>query len=410
MIYLITGAGEPNFGDELIALNWIRHYRAAGYAGPIFVDCKTGTGARKLHDGQKGNDGVRFGRFFKTLTMGKSAEIDGYVAAGRSMAAERLAPGAQEVHPLAEAGFNRLEAADDPGDLSGVALVHLVGGGYVNGDWKNSFSLLGAASELARRLGVPAVATGLGMSPLHKLTGDEQEAVRGALSDFALFELRDETSARGLALNGIRSGCIEVGLDDSFLAAPMVRPLHEDPTLHVSLFGKHLEGDDGAPLRDLVAASAAGFKRVILWQCSPADAGDDFAKELGRRGIEARTISNRWMLYEGLPVQRSDALLTSRFHPHLLAARAGIGGIFVQYSKFYKNKHGSVVDLGSLFVPFRKPAIPLRPYSAARSGICMAEAANRGAKRAVAARIEAMIAPLLTAPAAPAAAAEPAGA
>jgi hypothetical protein len=33
MLYLISGNGEPNFGDELIALNWIKYYRDRGYEG-----------------------------------------------------------------------------------------------------------------------------------------------------------------------------------------------------------------------------------------------------------------------------------------------------------------------------------------------------------------------------------------
>jgi hypothetical protein len=340
MLYLISGNGEPNFGDELIALNWIKYYRDRGYEGEIFLDCKSSAGARTLLGEIPG---VRFGRFLKRLATGKGGEIHHHVSSGRSFVDYHL--GFDDDYPVPS-----MENDDCPQDLRATKLVHLIGGGYINGVWTNSFAIIGGASQFARRLQCPVVATGLGVAPLDLSSEADRSAVQAALSDFSFFEVRDSRS-RDLLIDNLTSvDALREGLDDSFLFAPNTHPMSEGRSLHLCLFGRHLEGDSGAALLESIRDLSRAFDKTLFWRCNRADEG---AAEMIERAVDGLVrVYNRRLLYRGLPVGPDDFMVTSRFHPHLLAARAGIEGRFLVHSQFYESKHASVCGLGSPFVRY----------------------------------------------------------
>src|SRR5690606_18307169 len=58
-------------------------------------------------------------------------------------------------------------------------------------------------------------------------------------------------------------------------------------------------------------------------------------------------------LINDFPVQPQDIMLTTRYHPHLMAARAGANGYFLKIDGvYYDVKHNLVKSLGSNFLPF----------------------------------------------------------
>ncbi len=65
-------------------------------------------------------------------------------------------------------------------------------------------------------------------------------------------------------------------------------------------------------------------------------------------------IFDAWKLIDKFPVHRGDAMITNRFHPHLLAARAGATGYFDSSGEYYRTKHDAVLALGSPFKPLSK--------------------------------------------------------
>jgi hypothetical protein len=344
VIYLITGAGEPNFGDELIVLDWIEFYRSQGYKGPIFVDCKSGSGARKLHGS---TENVHFGWFLKALATGDKGSISDYIRAGRQFVDAALGVSKAEDQSLAANAMQRVGKLDQPENFSSTRFVHLVGGGYINGNWNNSFSLIGAASQLSKQLGCKAVATGLGMAPLEELRSIDRMSLSRAIADFAYFEVRDDTSAKLLGKNGVKGSQMVVGLDDSFLQPPKTKSEFRGRSLHLALFGRHLEGSNGEKLMNLIKTAAADYDRVLCWQCNAAD--EAACASIESQLPNVKRLYNRGLLYNGMPIQSEDSMITSRFHPHLLASRAGISGFYLVHSDFYSVKHQSVVDLGSAF-------------------------------------------------------------
>src|SRR5688572_21173917 len=122
-----------------------------------------------------------------------------------------------------------------------VRHVHLFGGGYINGRWPNSVSLLGAAAQLRQKYGIPCLATGLGVAPLSGLDEADAKALAEVIRSFSLFELRDLQSYNDVAeLVGFRS-TIVCGLDDCFLypVGDLTRPRQKPGrALHLSGFEK----------------------------------------------------------------------------------------------------------------------------------------------------------------------------
>jgi len=54
------------------------------------------------------------------------------------------------------------------------------------------------------------------------------------------------------------------------------------------------------------------------------------------------------MWRSGFPARSGQRWLSTRFHPHLLAAAAGAWGVAIPVSRdYYENKHRSLVELGS---------------------------------------------------------------
>lgn len=339
MIYLISGNGEPNFGDELITLNWIQYYRSVGYDGLIVVDCKSAEGAETLHGSVPG---VIFVRKLKSLATGRGGEISDHVAHGRRYVDEALSS-ARNV------GVGQ---HDGEVNLAAAKLVHLVGGGYINGAWPNSFSLIGGSSQLARRLGCKVVATGLGMAPLEISSKVDRAAIVEALADFEFLEVRDERT-RNLLVDQIGPvAALREGLDDSFLFSPHLRQGSKESKLHLCLFARHLQGAEGERLVAWLRELAKQYERTLFWRCNRADEG---AAEIMERALGRITrVYNRPLLYQGLPLSSGDFMVTSRFHPHLLAARSGISGRYLVQSKFYESKHSSVVKLGSSFSQYEE--------------------------------------------------------
>jgi hypothetical protein len=85
-------------------------------------------------------------------------------------------------------------------------------------------------------------------------------------------------------------------------------------------------------------------------------------------------------------------MVTTRFHPHLLAARIGIPGYYFVDSEYYRVKHSSVVSLGSGFLPFTEEEPPTR-FVRTGEEMVVRDADRVAAKRKVANRIYAPDAP-----------------
>nr|HQV19601.1 polysaccharide pyruvyl transferase family protein [Gordonia sp. (in: high G+C Gram-positive bacteria)] len=89
----------------------------------------------------------------------------------------------------------------------------------------------------------------------------------------------------------------------------------------------------------------------------------------------------------GLPAGRGDTWISTRFHPHLIAAAAGDSGVaLVPRPDYYATKHSSLADIGSRWTIADDPEqIPDRPTAGGFTAADRLRAVD--AKRALAAEL-----------------------
>jgi ABC-type polysaccharide/polyol phosphate transport system ATPase subunit len=366
-VYYLTGiTGYPNYGDELIAATWLRHLAVVAPDAAVWLDCPhPGQAAASLLDL---HPSVRFTdtlwRLCEEAPSGDPAEVAAYVRGAIED------PGRA---PRRRAGIDIAARAD---------VVHLLGGGYVNGLWQRNAGLVAGAAAAAARSGGRAVMTGQGLFPAVA----DAALVRDLVSGFELLDVRDEASVDLLG-GGLPVTCTG---DDVLLG-----------------LGPHLyrSGDDVPEVmvcaqRDLLEVSPtalAVFVRRTLeeWGVKPDQVG--FAEGIPGADREifgriehdlpgARFYSFAEIMEDGLPAAPGQRWLTTRFHPHLLAAAAGADGAAIAIDHgYYATKHRSLLDRGSRWTLVTDLEIPPPPDSGGFDPAALL--ADRQAKQSVAAKI-----------------------
>ncbi|MDR7301072.1 polysaccharide pyruvyl transferase family protein [Haloactinomyces albus] len=341
-IYLVATTGHPNYGDELIAATWLKYLARTAPDSEIWLDCPN-----------PGPSEVLLGHLHPNLRI-----TDTFW---------RLCWEAPSGEPWEVASFVQ-HAINDPGmaprwtagiELAArVDLVHLIGGGFVNGIWPRHIGLPAAAVAAVRRSGGRAVMTGQGLWPV---IDEAQALLRSLVAQFEIVDVRDEPSG-GLLHSSEKVECTG---DDLFFG------------IEPGLF----RGDDlrevmicvQSDLLDVTVPALAGFLLDTLreWGVSPEQVG--FVEGIPRVDREvfmlvehalpgARFYPFSEIMDNGLPAAAGQRWLSTRFHMHLMAAAAGARGVAVSInSGYYTNKHRSLIDRGSgwgLSEGLQVPAMP----------------------------------------------------
>jgi polysaccharide pyruvyl transferase len=341
MYYLVGTTGFPNYGDELIAAAWLRRLAEVAPDAEVWLDCP-----------HPGLAQVMLGGLHPRLRV-----TDTFW---------RLCWEAPEDDPWEVARWVRA-AIREPGRacrwISGIELatraevVHLIGGGYIHGIWPRHYGLLAAAAEAAELSGGRAVMTGQGLSPV----ADHCEPLlRELAARFELVDVRDVPSAElvpGATLGG----------DDMYLGiGPRLYRSDGDPRREVMLCAQ-------SDLLDMPKGALAVFLTRMLraWDVAPERLGlmegipgrDRVLFELIESdfpGIRFYPFIEIWQ--HGLPAGPEQTWISTRFHPHLLAAAAGAAGVAVSINKsYYETKHRSLLRQGSGWVLTDTTQIPQRP-------------------------------------------------
>ncbi|MEU6284552.1 polysaccharide pyruvyl transferase family protein [Streptomyces sp. NPDC047028] len=336
--YLIAAAGIPNYGDEAIAAGWLRHLARTDPERNVVLDCVDPAGAQRTLGGLHP-------RATFTDTLWRLSRAPGRPGPAEAVArVERavLAPDAEQ-----DAGLRQLLAAD---------VVHLLGGGYVNGLCPQHLGLVAGAGAAVRRSGGRAALTGLGLWPAFD---DDGSALRHAVEPFTVLDVRDEVSLRALARTDAR--CTG---DDLFLdAGPQLYRTGGEELPPVMVCAQTVELLDFA-VKTVEAWGEGGGdgERIGIVECDPGDDHEVFA-EAARRWPAARTYSAESLLTDGFPATAGQTWITSRFHPHLVAAAAGAAGVALDHGPagYYAVKHRSLVECGSGWRISGGADIPERP-------------------------------------------------
>lgn len=232
--------------------------------------------------------------------------------------------------PRWEYGINLVTRAD---------VIHLVGGGYVNGVWPRHIGLMAGAVEAACRSGGRLAMTGLGLFPVGRHAA---ALVQSLVGKFDVVDVRDDASA---ALVGV-----ETGVDDAFLALGPHRTVADDLPDIVPCLQSDLVVGGNARL------AAAVLAILRSWQVDSEHIGivegipgvDRSVYELFEHELPGACFYpfiDIWT--NGLPVSAGQTWLSTRFHYHLVAAAAGASGLAISVNpEYYTVKHGALCGLG----------------------------------------------------------------
>lgn len=363
VIYLVAPSGNPNFGDELIAKTWLDHLARVRPHALVVLDCHSaGQAAIML---RRSHPRVVFVDTLWRLTLFAAGterhDID------RPDGLDPQRPWEWVTRAASNLGVaSHLDAGVDL--LLRARSIHLLGGGYVNNIWPHHLSLVTAIAAVGERTGAPTFASGQGLMP----TLDEPRGavLREALGRFTVVDVRDRASATAFAsIAPSESG------DDAWLSVPAHTPpsapsgrvvlcLQSDLTDDFVADGQTGVAAIAAVVTALLDAWAVDSSQITVVECIP---GIDVAvpKAMGDRLADATVVPFLDVWRDGLPTGVGNTWISTRFHPHLLAAAAGDSGVaIVPRPDYYATKHQSLIDAGSRWTLLADPAqLPPKPSS-----------------------------------------------
>jgi polysaccharide pyruvyl transferase WcaK-like protein len=323
--YLISFAGVPNYGDDMIAATWIRYLARTTPQIDVWLDCHSPDTAKAV-----------LGHLHPNLRF-----TDAVWRLCRQVPWE----GADQQADFIRGSINTLARVPDLDPVIRAQVVHVIGGGYITRMWPRNVGLLVAASTAAKISGGSAAMTGQGLWPP---PDDAGGLYRSLVEEFDVMDVRDERSATlfGSAGNLTCSG------DDLFLD-----------------FGPDLYRDDG-DIRQVMVCMQSDIAEVDLcqlatfllstlqrWDVSGGNVGFIECIPESDRAVftlvrdyfsEARFYSFQDLMDNGMPASQDQRWISTRFHPHLVAAAAGASGVAISVNgDYYCTKHQSLIDLGS---------------------------------------------------------------
>jgi polysaccharide pyruvyl transferase WcaK-like protein len=351
VIYLIGTAGHPNYGDEVITAAWLRYYAQTAPDAVVWLDCpRPGQAAALLsgiHPGLRCVDSL-------------------YHACWNAPAA----------HPSETLDFGQ-RVVSDPGlipreatgidNLAGVDLVHIIGGGYLNGIWPHHLALIAAAGAVGQAHGARTAMTGAGLTPF--VTGSE-EWLGPILAAFDVVDVRDEPSHKGI---GPYVPHATMTSDDSFLDLSDAvfdsgRSTRTALTLQSDLLDTSLEEIADYVVRTL-KSWGVDQTPITLFESMPPD-DSTIVPMLHPHLPKLDVVPFATLWREGFPSELGQRWISTRFHTHLLAAAQGSRGVAIPAGgTYYRTKHQSLTQLGSgweiapdLGVPLELDPRPRIPY------------------------------------------------
>lgn len=335
--YLVGEPGYPNYGDELIAGEWLKFLAARYPDTPVVLDCaRPGPAAVILRD--------RHPHAVFTDTL-------------RRLATENPFPYDGPIDDIA--GFVARALRDDgvaPNYACGIRLlqhdvqsVHVLGGGYMRGDWTCNLSRL-SIGPWAREQGIPAVGTGIGLMPI---SGDSLDYARRCVAAFRSFTVRDAATYDALRADKDAAAVTGLAPDDCFINGldGCYMPPEGLPDTMLCVQSDFV--DDPAALyarveRTLERWNVGKDAGIGVVECNPRIDAPIFPYLRDRGYANLRFFPTVELLERGFPARPGQRWISTRYHPHILAAAAGCSGSYLSVGPdYYGVKHGAVLRMGS---------------------------------------------------------------
>ncbi|MGB0435844.1 MAG: polysaccharide pyruvyl transferase family protein [Mycobacterium sp.] len=330
--YLVATAGFPNFGDELILDGWLRHLSEVAPNAEVWVDTHS-PGPSQLLFGDA-HPRVRFVDTLWRLCWEAPSDDPWEVASWVQNAIAN--PG---MAPRWHQGIMALHRPQ---------VVHVLGGGYVNAVWPRHVGLLAGAAAAARHSGARAAMSGHGLAPQPPGAGP----LLAALADrFDVVDVRDAESARLLGVGpGVDDAFLTIGQGHRTTTPQEAWPDAPPPTVMICLQSDMNDIGNGSVAGvtlSMLRAWAVPPEQVCVVEGIPRVDREVYALiEHEMPGARFYPFVDVWA--NGLPVSAGQTWISTRFHPHMIAAAAGASGVAISISPdYYANKHRSLIELGS---------------------------------------------------------------
>lgn len=323
-VYLVSAAGQPNYGDELITRGWLEYLAQRLPDVDVWLDCpEPGRAAHLFRHAHP--------RLRTTNTLWQLAQLP----------AEAGIPGADVIErAVKDLGSPKIDAGLTA--LREMRSLHLLGGGYISSLWPRHLGVMIGALAVNRHFDVPLFATGQGWIPM-----DESDAawVSSNIANFTFAEARDVRTATTFGIDN--------GVDDAYLSLldpPVVLDEADVPEVMLLVqgdLGDNLgRGDALGVLEHFIEAYAADARIGVAEAIAPEDSWLLDGIRAIRPGAEFFSFGRIWN--EGFPARRGQRWLTTRFHAHLVAAASGAEGTAISVVPgYYDVKHELLLENGT---------------------------------------------------------------
>ena len=319
--YLVSAAGMPNYGDDMLTRGWInfitRHYPNCD----IYLDAVDPVVAKTFFPD------VNCVNYFWTLAQ--ALGIEGSIA-------EKFSD--PLLLPIRERFMLRL--------FPEIESFHLIGGGYINDFSGANSRLIELISFFSEKFKIPCFATGLGLSPLSKTHASR---FSDSINQYDFFDVRDASSFN--VLNEFSLSNLSFVGDDYFCFPfeENVRLIDtETPALRLCLNNEAVNVTDAEEkLLDFIGGIIEKYRakhdkgEIVFYEFRPGVDGE-FYKLVKARHAQVKFLPFDVIWLEGLTFSPRDYFVSTRFHFQLIVASMGLTGISFYWNEYYKNKFSSL--------------------------------------------------------------------
>nr|WP_245531850.1 polysaccharide pyruvyl transferase family protein [Alloscardovia criceti] len=338
--YLVCEAGYPNYGDELIAREWLRYLLQVHPEIPIYLDCaRPGPSMAILG---KEHPRVRVVDTISRLTV-ENEHVEG---AGNVQDVGQFVSQALTDDGVAARYASGIQILREK-----IRSVHFVGGGYMNGRWYANLARLELGRWAADR-GIPAIATGVGLMPLDATS---TQYVQELLPYFDTFTVRDEDTVGAVNVESGENTCekqVMLAPDDCFVNGLEGCYSEEIEFPRIMVYVQSDLVSDQEKLISHVVGTVKAWQEsdgepIGVIECNPY-IDYPIVEALEEAGCAVQFYPLAYLLNVGFPAAQGQRWLTTRYHPHILAAAKGCEGSYISVDKeYYSTKHNAVLRMGS---------------------------------------------------------------
>lgn len=321
VFYLVSAAGMPNFGDDMLTRFWITELQRRFPGCTIYLDAVDAVVASRLFPGVRCVDYL----WRLVQALGNDGSLE-----------EKLAD--PYTLPFRERLMSKAFISAES--------IHLLGGGYINELWGANSRLIEVVAYFAQKYQLACYATGLGLQPL---SSEKAEQLAPYIRQFDQFDVRDQASYDVLA--PFELPALGFTGDDYFAFSSY--PLgyiaeNEQFTLHLCIHTELSEDDVlTESLLGLLGQTTALFLEkhpnaiIKFYEFRPGSDGV-FFRQILEFFPQAEFVSFEQVWHDGLKFASHDFCISSRFHFQVIAASLGIPGVALSWSDYYDNKFSSL--------------------------------------------------------------------